>query len=114
MNLDSINGEAVSQLLSSLSEEDIAGLMNMAQSVFSSQTPPKKEEKKKEEGSFDFSSIAKIASLMGFLSGEENDPRCNLLSALKPLLSKEKQSKVDQAIKMLHLMAVLPKLKELN
>lgn len=106
---------AISQILGSLSAEDMENLKNAAQSMFSSgqngetprqnQSPPKKEQPKND--GFDFSSFAQLASIMSALNSEKNDPRCDLLSALRPLVGKERQQKIDQAIKMLRLISVV-------
>ena len=54
--------------------------------------------------------IAKILSLIKGPSG--NDDRVKLLLALKPNLSKERQQKVDSAIKILKLIELAPLLKD--
>lgn len=108
---------AIGDILSSMSSDDIENLKGAAQSLFSS--APEKPKKPPEsvntsQGMPDFSSLAKIASIMSLLSSEQNDPRCNLLAALRPMLTEPRQQKIDQAVKMLHLLAVLPKLKEIK
>lgn len=55
-------------------------------------------------------SIPAIMSLMESFSG--NDPSCDLILALKPLLSKERQQKADKAVKMLRLYNAYIKLKD--
>lgn len=55
--------------------------------------------------------LSKIAGVMKRLnSGGDN--RTALLSSLRPLLSEERQKKVDTAIKLLRLIDILPYLKE--
>lgn len=108
---------SIGNLLSSLSAEDMENLKGAAQTLFSQQEKPKKESPPNPmppQSGMDFSSFAKIASIMSALSGPQNDPRCDLLEALRPMLSDSRQQKIDQAVKMLHLLAVLPKLRELN
>lgn len=118
MNPDSFNADSLGDIISSLSPEDIASLQAMAQSIFGGEA--KAEPKKPSTppppapGGFDFASMAKVASIMSLFSTEQKDPRCDLLNALRPLVASEKQPKVDQAIKMLRLLSVLPKIKELN
>lgn len=124
MSPDGIDANAINDILSSLSEEDMENLKSMAQELFSSSpssekknqnSPPPKQNRSTDAGSsFDFSDIAKIASLMNLISGDKNDPRYDLLRALRPMLSKDKQPKVDQAVKMLQLMSILPKIKEMG
>ncbi|MGN0608921.1 MAG: hypothetical protein ACI4J6_06920 [Oscillospiraceae bacterium] len=55
-------------------------------------------------------SIPAIMSLMESFSG--SDPSCDLILALKPLLSKERQQKADKAVKMLRLYNAYIKLKD--
>lgn len=55
-------------------------------------------------------SIPAIMSLMDSFSG--SDPGCDLILALKPLLSKERQQKADKAVKMLRLYNAYIKLKD--
>lgn len=118
MDAQNIDFGSIGDILGSLSAEDIENLKGAAQAMFSSadnsqkQTPPKQESST--EAGFDFSSFAKIASIMSIISSEQKDPRCDLLSALKPMLSGERQQKIDQAIKMIRLFAIIPKLKELS
>ena len=58
----------------------------------------------------DIGKIAKILSLIKGPSG--NDDRVKLLLALKPNLSKERQQKVDSAIKILKLIELAPLFKD--
>lgn len=53
------------------------------------------------------------AALMRLMSGlSKNDDNCNLLIALKPLLSEDKQPRVDKAVKLLRLYNIYSELKE--
>ncbi len=118
MNLDGIDLNSIGNIIGSMSPEDIESLKGVAQVMFGQGEQPKEEKRKeeppKQNAGFDFASVAKIASLMSMLSAEQNDPRCDLLKALRPMVSKEKQKKVDEALKMLQLFAILPKIKELK
>ena len=67
----------------------------------------------KSEG-IDFETVTKIASVINRLSSMPKDPGCELLSALKPMLSPERQHKADEAIKIMQIMALLPLLKDLQ
>ncbi len=53
---------------------------------------------------FDFSKLMKIQEIMGAVSGK--DKNAELLLALKPHLSPEKQKKTDKAIKLLKLLTI--------
>lgn len=114
MSLDGIGTEDIQNIISSLSDEDIEGLKNMAEGLFGSNTDSEKKQNTSPLQGFDLSSFSKIASIMSLFSSPKNDPRCELLYALRPLISEEKRPKVDQAVKMLQIMAILPKLKEMN
>lgn len=57
-------------------------------------------------------SVIDPAVLMKLMSGlSKNDKSCELLIALKPLLSEDKQPKVDRAVKLLRLFNVYSELK---
>ncbi len=53
-----------------------------------------------------------VMSLIGKFNSSGNDPRSNLLSALKPHLSEPRREKVDTAIKLLKIIELFPLLKE--
>lgn len=109
----------LTELLSSLSEQDMAMLKNVASSLggksAESEDPPKKAESAPEPtpfGNIDLSSVGSIASLLSKFSGTSSDPRCNLIMSLKPLLSPERQKRADEAVKILRLIDLLPALRE--
>lgn len=54
----------------------------------------------------------KIAKILSTLKTGGNDNRSQLLLALRPHLSIERQERVDKAIKLLRLVSLLPLLKE--
>lgn len=57
--------------------------------------------------------IGKIMQFKGMIEASgKSDKNVALLLALKPLLKEEKQAKVDQVIKILRLLTMLPLLKE--
>lgn len=120
MNIEDINMEEISQILSSLSDDDVEQLKGVAASFFPGQgTQSENQSKEKkppgENGEqLDFESMKKIMDIMKLLKSNVRDPRCDLLYALKPMLKKERQERVDQAAKMLQLLSVLPKLRELG
>lgn len=118
MNLESINPQELSELFSSLSEEDVEQLKSVAASFFSQGEKEKKEEEKRppnpENEQPDLESMKKIMSILKLLKSDVHDPRCDLLYALRPMLKESRREKVDQAAKMLKLLSVLPKLRELD
>lgn len=56
------------------------------------------------------SMVTKLGPLLGQVNQESDSTR--LLNALRPLLSGERQKKVDEAMKILQMMRLLPLLKE--
>ncbi len=54
--------------------------------------------------------VTKLAPLLGQLGREDDSTR--LLRALRPLLGAERQKKLDEAVKILQMMRLLPLLKE--
>lgn len=114
MDLNSLNLEGLGDIMSSLSEEDISKLSNLADELFRTEEEKSPPSKEKAEGKTDFFSgidpsvMGKIAAVMGKLNSHTSDPRCDLIASLKPLLSKDKQQKADEAIKVLQLLSVIP------
>ena len=110
MDLSSLNLDTLRDIMSSLSNEDMAKLNSLADELLGSG----QKERPSQAFSNDFLSginpdmIAKIMSVIGKLNSAPKDPRCDLINSLKPLLSKDKQQKADEAIKMLQLLSVLP------
>lgn len=68
---------------------------------------------KKEASKADNIDVAKLIPLITAISRAKTDDRAtNLLVSLKPLLSKEREPKVDHAISLMKIIALLPILKE--
>ncbi len=116
---------ALGDMLSSLRPQDIAALQGMAQSLFSGAgqgsgtgaagAPPTSGAgfgAGASSGS-DFESLARMASLLELLQSERADPRTALLQALRPLLSEQRRPRIDQAVRMLQLLSLLPKIRGL-
>ena len=55
---------------------------------------------------------AAISAIAGLLSSGANNKNAELLLSLKPYLSKKRQKKTDEAIKLLKLLSILPLLKD--
>ena len=122
MDLGSLNSDAIENIINSMSQKDIEDLTAMASHLFSggnsnsSSNPnssPRPEHNDPTDG-IDFDTITKIASVLGKLSSQPKDPGCELLTALKPMLSPERRHKADEAIKMMRLISLLPLLKDLQ
>ena len=104
----------IENLLSSISDEDMAKIKSVADSLMSNNEP--KQEKPKEtpktsDFPIDMNTVSKIMGVMGQMNKE--DYRTRLITDLKPMLSSERQKKADEAVKFLQLMQVLPLLKGL-
>ena len=114
----------LSDLLSSLSQEDIESLKSAAASLLGSNNGPSDEdgshsEKKdfdsSDNGGFDFSSIdpemiMRINRIMKSMN--HDDSRSQLIKALKPHLSEPRKKRADEAIRILKLLDMLPLLRE--
>ncbi len=75
----------------------------------------KSEPEASDDGGFslpDGLDIGKIMGLASVFGNQGNDRRSELLLALKPHLSAERRERVDKAVKLLKIAAVLPILKE--
>lgn len=99
-------------LLSSISDEDMKKITNIARSIMSDNTKSESDEKPKNQSNplpFDDNTVNKILSVMGKINKEDN--RTRLISDLKPLLSAERQKKADDAIKFLQMIDMLPLLR---
>lgn len=105
----------ISEILSN--PESMSEIMNIAKSLGFSQDETKDHVKKNSkepppdnlQGDM-LSAAAKLAPLLSEAKKEDDSTR--LLKALKPLLSKPRQDKVDSAIKIIGLLRLLPILKE--
>ena len=99
----------ISEKLSSLlsDPQGMDKIKEMAQSLLGQSSEPPEPETGTDP---DIGQIAKMLSLIKGPAG--NDHRVKLLLALKPNLSKERQLKVDSAIKILKLIELAPLLKD--
>lgn len=99
----------ISEILSSLTPDDIAQLKSVASSLMGTD----QNESKKEQPQPDiFSSemLGNLGKIGNAVAGD--DQRTALLKALKPMLSEERQQKADEAIKILKIIRLIPLLRE--
>lgn len=90
--------------------DSVEQIKAMADSLFkSSEQEAPKAEAPSGLGDIDIGSMMKVASL---LKNSACDNRSNLLLALKPHLSEERQPRVDKAIKILKLVSLIPVFRE--
>ena len=114
----------IGSILSSLSNEDIANLKNVASSILGggkgeeNKPPPQKETPKNNIPKPDLNSLglpdmSQFSSLLPLLSAlNSHDEREDFICALKPLLSEERQQKADEAMEFIKLLSIIPLLKE--
>ncbi len=58
--------------------------------------------------------IAGLMKMANLLKNNQADSRCGVLLSLRPYLSEHRQKRVDDAVKILRLVNVLPAVKELG
>ncbi len=95
----------ISEILSSLSDEDIKQLQDTASAIFGGGQKSETNETKN-----NVSAISDIGKIGSMLSG--NDERTAFVEAMKPLLSEDRQQKADEVIKILRLIRLIPVLRE--
>jgi hypothetical protein len=105
----------IENLLSSISDEDMAKIKNLADSLTEKGDSNTREEPQKSELMpnlpIDMNMMQKIMGLMGQFNKE--DYRTRLIQDLKPMLRDERKQKADEAVRFLQLMEVLPLLRGL-
>jgi len=120
----------ISDMLGSMSDEELQNLQDAAQSLFASfggEEEPAQETRqgtgyKSQQsgggfgGGADFGSmftpemLAKLSQLMQRMNGR--DARTDLIMALKPHLSHRRQHRAEQAMQMMKMLELLPTLQE--
>lgn len=98
----------ISEIISSLTPEDINKLKGVASAFMGEQKSENSSQK--DNNMFSADMLSAISKLGNVASGD--DDRTALIKALKPLLSEPRQQKADEAIKILRLMQLLPLLRE--
>ncbi|MCL1952484.1 MAG: hypothetical protein FWF60_06610 [Oscillospiraceae bacterium] len=108
----------VSELLGSMSEEELQNLQEAAQSLFS-QLGGENENNAQEPrpdagggpglgGMFTPELLARLTQIMGRM--HTHDPRTDLILALRPHLSRRRQKRAEQAVQMMKMLDLLPAL----
>ena len=113
MDLGSLNLDGIENIINSMSQKDIEDLSAIASQLFSGDSNNQKAKQESPSEGIDFETVTKIASVLGKLSSQPKDPGCELLTALKPMLSPERRNKADEAIKLMQMFSILPLLKDL-
>lgn len=105
----------IAELLSSFSDEDMQRLKETAQNLLSSgnaAAPAAPAAPPNPLASIDPRLLNGIGKVAGMIN--RPDPRCDFLLALKPLLGKERQGRVDEAVQMLRMISMLPRVMEMG
>lgn len=112
--------DSISELLSSVSPEELERLKGVAQSLIAQNNTEKTSSEVKpaspqESGGIGSLFGADTAKMLAAVAGQMNreDDRTKFISALKPLLSEDRRKKADEAMRFLRLMDTLPLLKGL-
>ena len=107
----------INNLISSLSDSDMSKLKNIASTLIGGKkddpTSQAKNTSIKDLASslgLDDNSLEPIMKAMQQMN--KKDDRADFLKALKPLLSVERQTKADEALRFLQLMKIMPLIKD--
>ena len=108
----------LSSMLSGLlsSPEGMEQLKSMAGALLGNQNPSSVSENKAESLLPNVSpgEIAGMIKMMNALKQDNQDSRANLLMSIRPHLSEHRQKRVDDAVKILKLIQILPLVKDLG
>lgn len=105
--------ENISDIISSLTPDDIENLKQTANSIFGN------TDNSKNESGFDINNMLnpemfmQLTKIIGAMNSD-GGKRARLLEALKPNLSKKRQKKVDDAIQIMKLLDILPLINNLQ
>lgn len=91
----------------SISPETLSTLLNMFQSSSSQSNDHSQNESTESSPTIDIETIFKLKSIMEKMNNSKNDPRSNLLLSLKPYLNENRQSKVEQYIKLFNMSKIV-------
>lgn len=107
MDPPEFNFDNLGDILGSLSPEDFAKISSIAQQFMGDGTGEEKRENQTQDGfNLDPDMLFRLMNIIGKLQSRQNDPRCNLISALKPLLSPQRRQKADTAIELIRIMSI--------
>lgn len=111
--------DELSQMLSGIldSPEGMEKLKTVAESLFNSREEPAKPKENSNEisdifGGISPNEISGIMTVARELKKQNNDSRTNLLLSLRPYLSCERQRRLDEAVKILRLINLMPLIKK--
>ena len=108
-----MNFDDIGNILSSLSEEEMSNLSDIAQQFLGGENEKKPENEPDLFGGIDPQLISKLMQLLPLLQSRGDDERTRLIAALKPLLSPHRRKKADEAMQLMRLMDMLPIIEKL-
>ena len=95
----------IGDILSSLSDEDMKALGDAARSLLGSSEQEQGQNDSDRGFSMDPATMAKIAQIMSAMN--RHDSRCDLIAALRPLLSEPRRRRADDAMQLIKLIDLL-------
>ena len=101
---------SLSDIISSLSQKDIDNLKQAAQSVFGEDGGSDNSGGSPDLSGVDPDVLGKITKVMSLMN--KKDSRVELISALKPFLSSDRQARADEAMRIIRLIELIPLLKD--
>ncbi|MBR4869138.1 MAG: hypothetical protein IKU10_08265 [Clostridia bacterium] len=108
--------EDLSAMLSNIMNDpgQMAKLQAMAGSLFGGETPPAPSKPDPPAAGLDISptQMAGLMKMVGLLKNNTTDHRANVLLSLRPYLSEHRQKRVDDAVKLLRVVSILPAIKD--
>ena len=95
-------------------DSDISSLLSSIVPDVSSSIPPPQKKEEKVDTSLPISpdQLSSIMQIMRAFNSSSDDSRTRLLLALKPHLSEKRRERVDKAIKIMKLLAIMPMITE--
>ena len=111
----------IGDILSSLSDEDMKALGDAARSLLGSSEQEQGQNDSDRGFSMDPATMAKIAQIMSAMNTRSSAPvmnrhdsRCDLIAALRPLLSEPRRRRADDAMQLIKLIDLLPMIEDLG
>ena len=102
----------IGDILSSLSDDDMKALGDAARSLLGSSEQEQGQNDSDRGFSMDPATMAKIAQIMSAMN--RHDSRCDLIAALRPLLSVPRRRRADDAMQLIKLIDLLPMIEDLG
>lgn len=92
--------------------EAMSRVKNMAENILGGNNSEEKSSPLDTNGLLNAGEMAGLISIVSRLKNSSDNPRSQLLNALKPHLSEPRREKVDTAIKILKIIEILPLMKD--